>query len=69
MTQWFEGLPSIVTCGNDSDKARPVTVEFPSGTPVALLFDRRDQERISVESGKAQFTLEPWEFRAFELRV
>jgi len=69
MTQWFEGLPSVVTCGNDSDAARLITLEFPVATPVALLFDRRDQKRISVISGKAQFQMEPWEYRAFELRV
>ncbi len=69
MAQWFDGLPPVVTCGNDSDAARTVTLEFPAATQVALLFDRRDQKRISVEAGKAQFTLEPWEYRAFELRV
>ena len=69
MAQWFDGLPSVITCGNDSDAARLVTLEFPAATPVALLFDRRDQKRISVESGKAQFQMEPWEYRAFELRV
>jgi hypothetical protein len=69
MAQWFEGLPSVVTCGNDSDAARLVTLEFPPASPVALLFDRRDQKRILVESSKAQFQMEPWEYRAFELRV
>ena len=68
IAQWFDGLPSVVTCGNDSDAARPVTLKFPPSTPVAVLFDRRDQKRIPVEAGKAQFTLEPWEYRAFELR-
>ena len=69
IAQWFDGLPSVVTCGNDSDAARLATLEFPAETPVALLFDRRDQKRIPVVSGKAQFQMEPWEFRAFELRV
>jgi hypothetical protein len=68
IAQWFDGLPSVVTCGNDSDAARPATLEFTSSTPVAVLFDRRDQKRIPVEAGKAQFILEPWEYRAFELR-
>jgi hypothetical protein len=69
MAQLFDGLPAIVTCGNDSDSARTVTLEFPPSTQVALLFDRRDQSRIPVESGKARIALDPWEFRAFELRV
>jgi len=69
MAQWFDGLPSIVTCGNDSDSARTVTLEFPPSTQVALLFDRRDRTRVPVESGKARIALNPWEYRAFELRV
>jgi hypothetical protein len=69
MAQWFDGLPSVITCGNDSDSARLATIEFPAAAQVALLFDRRDRKRIPVESGKAQFTMEPWEYRAFELRV
>ncbi len=69
IAQWFDGLPSIVTCGNDSDATRLITLQFPNATPVALLFDRRDQKRVTVESGKAQFQMEPWEFRAFELRA
>jgi hypothetical protein len=69
LAQWFEGMPSIVTCGNDADTQRTVTLEFPSATQVALLFDRRDRKRVPVESGKARFTLEPWEYRAFELHV
>jgi hypothetical protein len=69
IAQWFDGLPSVITCGNDSDSARDVTLEFPAATQVALLFDRRDQKRVAVESGKAKFQMAPWEFRAFELRV
>jgi hypothetical protein len=69
MAQWFDGLPPIVTCGNDSDSARTVTLEFPPSTQVALLFDRRDRTRIPVASGKARLKVEPWEYRAFELRV
>ena len=69
MAQLFDGLPQIVTCGNDSDSARTVTLEFPPSTQVALLFDRRDRTRIPVESCKARIALAPWEYRAFELRV
>jgi len=69
LAQWFDSSPQVVTCGNDSDSPRRATLEFPAGTPVAELFDRRDGKRVAVESGEVTISLDPWEYRAFELRV
>ena len=69
IAQSFDGLPPVLTVGNDSDTARQATVQFPAAAPVGLLFDRRDGTRVPVADGKASFPLEPWQFRAFELRV
>lgn len=69
LSQLFECLPRIVTCGNDADEARIVTLIFPKEVHVAELFDRRDQKRIPVIDQKTSFNMNPWELRAFELRA
>lgn len=69
IAQRFDALPQVLTVGNDAAIARQATVQLPPETLVGVLFDRRDQTRIPVIDGKATLPMEPWQFRAFELRV
>ena len=69
LVQLFDSLPRVITCGNDADSRRTITLSFPKEVHAAELFDRRDQKRIPVNEGKALLTLEPWELRAFELHA
>jgi hypothetical protein len=67
-TQLFESLPRVLTVANATEKSVSAQMIFPAAVEAGILFDRCDHTIRPVRSGKAELTLEPWEFRAFELR-
>jgi len=67
IAQLFDGAPSVVTVGNVTPE--PVEAQLDLPLPSGMLFDRVDSKRVPVVDGRASFSLEPWEFRAFEVRA
>lgn len=69
LTQLFESAPRVMTVGNASDSPVTTTLQLPSEVQSGLLFDRCDQKKVSVIANKVELSLQPWEYRAFELRA
>jgi hypothetical protein len=67
-TQIFESLPRVLTVANATEKPVIARMTFPEAIQTGILLDRCDQRTISVRFRKAELSLDPWEFRAFELR-
>lgn len=67
--QLFDSLPRVLTIGNLTGSAVTAHLDFPLEAQTGLLFNRRDQSRIAVMGGKAEISLIPWDYRAFELRA
>jgi hypothetical protein len=65
--QLFEGRPQVITVGNLSAQKAKAKLTVP--VPCGILFDRVDSLRVPVDKGRAALELEPWEFRAFEVRA
>ena len=66
LAQLFEGPPSVVTWGNQT--GQPVEAGLSLPVPAGVLFDRVDGLRVPLAGAKASLLLQPWEFRAFEIR-
>jgi len=66
VAQLFEGSPRVVTVGNTNSLPVEATLSLP--IPASLLFDRVNGHRVSVTNRVARFTLDPWEYRAFEVK-
>lgn len=66
IAQLFEGPPRVVTAGNATDQRSEAFLNL--AVPGAVLFDCVDGTRVPVVNGQAVLSLEPWEFRAFEIR-
>lgn len=61
-----EGSYPVLTLGNVTEKQTEAVIDIP--VPAGMLFDRLDAARVPVSAGKAKVVLNPWEFRAFEVR-
>lgn len=66
IAELFTGAPPILTVGNPTNAPTTATVRIP--VPCGVLFDRVDGMRVPVTNGVANIALEPWGFRAFEVR-
>lgn len=66
IAQLFEGPYPVLTLGNVTATRTDATIDIP--VPAGILFDRVDSTRVPVSAGKARVVLNPWEFRAFEVR-
>jgi len=67
MAEMFEGLPRVVTIGNLTN--HPVNARACIPAPAGVLFDRMAGVRVPVQNEWVELMMEPWEFRAFEIRV
>ena len=66
IAQLFEGASHVVTVGNVTGQRTDASIRLP--VPCGMLFDRVDSTRLPVAGGRANLSLAPWEFRAFEVR-
>lgn len=66
IAQLFEGAPPVITAGNVTGGHAQARLDLPISC--GMLFDRVDSKRVPVVDGRAEFSLAPWEFRAFEIR-
>ena len=66
LTQLFDGTVPVLSVGNLTPQPSDAEISLP--IPAGMLFDRVDSLRVPVRDGKASLKLQPWEFRAFEIR-
>lgn len=66
IAQLFDGPPRVLTVGNPTSQEAEVSITFPVSTSVLL--DRTDGMRVSLTNQTAKLKLQPWQYRAFELK-
>ncbi|HYG34860.1 MAG TPA: hypothetical protein VEC99_08760, partial [Clostridia bacterium] len=64
--QLFDGPPQVVTVGNPSSSSVECSLTVP--VSASALFDRVTGQEIPILNGAAKISMQPWEYRAFELR-
>jgi hypothetical protein len=62
----YEGIVTVLTIGNPSPRDVRAQIELP--VHGAILLDRVDGTRVRLSAGSAELRLQPYEFRAFEVR-